>query len=63
MPPLGKLPLLKPLTMKFFYGLKKVGVEFLGIESKFENSLVCQFGWVGRMDWDWRNEGSRGTPA
>ena len=44
MPLLGKLPLLKSLTIKFFYGLKKVGVEFLGIESKFENSLVCQFG-------------------
>nr|POF08301.1 hypothetical protein CFP56_69609 [Quercus suber] len=34
MPPLGKLPLLKSLTIKSFYGLKKVGVEFLGIESK-----------------------------
>ena len=34
MPPLGKLPLLKSLTIKFFYGLKKMGVEFLGIESK-----------------------------
>ena len=34
MPPLGKLPLLKSLTIKFSYGLKKVGVEFLGIESK-----------------------------
>uniref|UniRef100_A0A7N2L4S4 Disease resistance protein n=1 Tax=Quercus lobata TaxID=97700 RepID=A0A7N2L4S4_QUELO len=34
MPPLGKLPLLKSLTIKFSYGLKKAGVEFLGIESK-----------------------------
>ena len=34
MAPLGKLPLFKSLTIKFFYSLKKVGVEFLGIESK-----------------------------
>ncbi|KAK4595273.1 hypothetical protein RGQ29_013634 [Quercus rubra] len=34
LPPLGKLPLLTSLTIKFFSGLKKVGVEFLGIESK-----------------------------
>jgi hypothetical protein len=34
LPPLGKLPVLESLIIYSFYSLRKVGVEFLGIESE-----------------------------
>ena len=69
LPPLGMISCLEPLTIKFAERLKKVGVEFLGIESenkqerrhknipKFEISQMWWFVQVGRMDW--RNERRR----
>jgi hypothetical protein len=34
LPPLGKLPVLESLIITRVYSLRKVGVEFLGIESE-----------------------------
>uniref|UniRef100_A0A2N9HRL8 NB-ARC domain-containing protein n=1 Tax=Fagus sylvatica TaxID=28930 RepID=A0A2N9HRL8_FAGSY len=41
LPPLGKLPVLESLKIKACYGLRKVGVEFLGIgsENKKEDNM------------------------
>ena len=36
LPPLGKLPSLKSLKITFFMSLKKVGIEFLGIENEIK---------------------------
>ncbi|OMO58002.1 hypothetical protein COLO4_34932 [Corchorus olitorius] len=39
LPPLGKLPLLESLTVKFLNNVKKVGEEFLGIETSSTSSV------------------------
>ena len=43
LPPLGKLPFLESLQIWHVDGLKKVGVEFLGIESKNEKDNIIIF--------------------
>ena len=40
LPPLGKLPHLEYLFISTVYGLQKVGVEFLGIESTNQNGII-----------------------
>ncbi|GKV30502.1 hypothetical protein SLEP1_g39308 [Rubroshorea leprosula] len=71
LPPLGKLPSLESLTMSGMWEVKKVGVEFLGIEMSlspssssvvaFPNLKTLQFSlmheWEEWEEWDY---GSRG---
>nr|XP_028962709.1 putative disease resistance protein RGA3 [Malus domestica] len=41
LPPLGKLPSLEKLTLIHMNGVKKVGVEFLGIEKETSSASSC----------------------
>ena len=56
LPPLGKIPCLESLTIEFAWRLKKVGVEFLGIESENKKEDIKIFPNLKSLSFMWLNE-------